>query len=644
LFAKVTVNYFAKATPDNQEGFGIMARDAIGNNLDSTIFASNMAMVGGYRGLVQSVFRNKVADPSGAGALMEGVYNFGPRPANDGTASYLLRLRKTNTGYHASVNGSPEKIYYRPHQLEILNPQIYVGFFAARVASITVSDIVFTTTNCIDDPPGEEDPDAAIKPSISVQSPSTASAASYSLNVTANVKGNLEIRQNGVFISNDPITNTEDFTKNTTLTYGENVFDLTFFPDPTQKITSADPVYFQHKVTYKTYGEPGGTIYVAPDGKSTSLGTKKDPIDIYSAVQFLQAGQTAYINEGNYLLTTPLMIEKGNDGALGAPKVLMASKKRPVFDFGKVSNGLIVAGNYWEIHGIDITHTASHGCLVSGNHNLIEQVNTYANGNTGLQISGATTDKPSKWPTYNLILNCTSYDNMDAAQNNADGFAAKLQVGVGNVFRGCISHNNCDDGYDLYAKLETGAIGAVTLENCIAYGNGTLTNGYQTQGDGNGFKLGGEGLAVKHVLRNSLAFNNASTGVTSNSDPAIIVENTTSADNGSANFSFNYYSISTPQFIAKNNISFRTVAGPADSIPAGLASSDNYFYNGLESVNSIGQPVLASYFKSVTPAAFDRKESGDVAQNHYMELMPNSPVSGGFEIKDFSKDPKPNQK
>ncbi|HEX3043862.1 MAG TPA: peptidase, partial [Bacillota bacterium] len=47
LFAKVTVNYFAKATPDNQEGFGIMARDAIGNNLDSTIFASNMAMVGG---------------------------------------------------------------------------------------------------------------------------------------------------------------------------------------------------------------------------------------------------------------------------------------------------------------------------------------------------------------------------------------------------------------------------------------------------------------------------------------------------------------------------------------------------------------------------------------------------------------------
>lgn len=59
----------------------------------------------------------------------------------------------------------------------------------------------------------------------------------------------------------------------------------------------------------------------------------------------------------------------------------------------------------------------------------------------------------------------------------------------------------------MYSKLETGAIGAVVIENSISYGNGTLTNGRKTNGDGNDFKMGGEGIAVKHVLRNCLSFN-----------------------------------------------------------------------------------------------------------------------------------------
>jgi pectate disaccharide-lyase len=47
---------FRQATPDNQEGFGIMARDAIVKDSDATVFPSNMALVGGYRGNIQSVF------------------------------------------------------------------------------------------------------------------------------------------------------------------------------------------------------------------------------------------------------------------------------------------------------------------------------------------------------------------------------------------------------------------------------------------------------------------------------------------------------------------------------------------------------------------------------------------------------------
>jgi hypothetical protein len=60
---------------------------------------------------------------------------------------------------------------------------------------------------------------------------------------------------------------------------------------------------------------------------------------------------------------------------------------------------------------------------------------------------------------------------------NADGFACKLTTGYGNVFDGCISYNNSDDGWDLYTKAESGPIGPVTIQNCIAFNNGMTTQG-----------------------------------------------------------------------------------------------------------------------------------------------------------------------
>lgn len=44
------------------------------------------------------------------------------------------------------------------------------------------------------------------------------------------------------------------------------------------------------------------------------------------------------------------------------------------------------------------------------------------------------------------MLNCTSYGNADRGYEDADGFAAKITVGDGNVFDGCIAYNNADDG------------------------------------------------------------------------------------------------------------------------------------------------------------------------------------------------------
>ncbi len=636
LSAKVKVNFFAKATPDNQEAFGIMARDAIGKDLDTTVFPSNMVLVGGYRGNIQSVFRNNIKDASGAGAAMEDVLKFGDRPANDGTLTYLLKLKKTNTGYHVTVDNSPEKIYYRPKQLEILDPaHIYVGFFAARVASITVSDITFKTSDVATDPPGVLEPPKPVAAQMNVLSPTTASVSGYDLTILTNARGRLDIKQNGTQIHSASINGAEPLVKNVTLVTGKNTFEMTLTPDAPGSV----PVSSQYVVTFKTYGKPGQALYVSPTGQASSTGTLKDPIDIYSAVQFVQPGQIIYLRNGVYNLTAPLLIEKGNNGSSQKLKVLSAyPKEKPVLDFGKKSNGVILNGNFWKIYGIDITNASSYGCLVSGHHNLLELDNFYVNGDTGLQISTLSSEKSINWPSNNLILNCTSHDNRDRSENNADGFAAKLACGEGNVFRGCISYHNCDDGYDLYAKLENGPIGVITIENCIAYSNGTLSDGSKTKGDGNGFKLGGEGLAVKHILRNCLAFKNESAGVTSNSDPAITVENTTSVDNGKVNYEFTYYANAQPQFSAKNNISFYTKAATADNFPAALATADNYFYNGTDSVNRNGKKVSSSDFKNLTaPASFIRNANGTIAVNDFMMLAPKSTITSGFNMKNFTK-------
>ena len=200
----------------------------------------------------------------------------------------------------------------------------------------------------------------------------------------------------------------------------------------------------------------------------------------------------------------------------------------------------------------------------------------------------------SKWPSHNLILNSISFDNSDPAENNADGFAAKLTSGEGNIFRGTVAYNNIDDGWDLYTKVGTGAIGAVLIENSIAFNNGTLSNGHVGSGDKNGFKLGGEGVHVPHIIKNSLAFGNGTYGFTSNSNPGVIAENNISADNGT-NLGFTTYGGITTDFTINGFISIKTSGTSRDSYPTALESNRNYLFNGTKTVNKSGEELSSEH-------------------------------------------------
>ena len=216
--------------------------------------------------------------------------------------------------------------------------------------------------------------------------------------------------------------------------------------------------------------------------------------------------------------------------------------------------------------------------------------------------------------------------------NNADGFAAKITCGEGNVFRGCMAYNNLDDGWDLFSKIESGPIGAVTIENCITFNNGTLTDG-TGDGDGNGFKLGGDGIAVPHVLRNSISYNNNAAGITSNSDPAIILENNTSFGNKGQNITLYGKGSSELKFVAKNNISMNGGAADTYGDLASLKTNDNYFFNGTVSVNAAGQTLNADIFVSTDVTVMPVRENNGSINMHGLLELKNSSLKSGAILK-----------
>ena len=377
-------------------------------------------------------------------------------------------------------------------------------------------------------------------------------------------------------------------------------------------------------------------------GKTSGLGTIDKPLNLGTAVKYVRPGQTIILAEGTYNFVEPLRIPHGIDGTAEAPiRMVAAEGTRPVLDFKGVGAGIIHGGDHWYFKGFDVTGAANgqKGFQVSGHYNTLENINTYYNGNTGIQISRyAGSDPVSEWPSHNLILNCTSWGNADAGYEDADGFAAKLTCGEGNVFDGCVAYNNADDGFDLYAKLETGPIGKVIIRNSVAYRNGILEDG-TVGGNGNGFKMGGSNIYGGHELINSYAFFNRSKGIDSNSCPDIAVEDCVSYNNGRYNVAFYTNVEQDTAFRATGVISFKddTIEGgdPSEGDqslvgdefkPKGtqdMAAFQNdscYYWDGLHSTNAAGDTITAEDFVSLEFKGVQRREDGSIDLQGFLEM------------------------
>ncbi len=572
-----------------------------------------------------------------------------------GITEMYLQIQKNNTGYfvtYESVDGSYKmtKKYYDTKALEQLDADnVYVGFFLSRYGKVTFSDVTFTTIDPKDDAPAEERPVEKIAVNTSVQSPTATGNKTYEFAFSANCDGTLSIYDaKGNAVAENVAVKADEAVKpaTTELSIGKNNYRLVFTPDANyvpgeyKVMESYEPVEIKHTVSYAVYGNAGESLWVAPDAKGN--GTKANPMSIYDAVKYVQPGQTIVLMGGTYNLEKTVKVERGINGTEDKKIYMVAdpdATERPVLDFGGICAGMVLAGDYWVFRGFDVTNSADaqKGIQVSGDYNLLDSINAYRNGNTGIQISRyLTTDQYEDWPAYNTILNCTSYGNADKGFEDADGFAAKLTIGDGNVFDGCIAHHNADDGWDLFAKAQTGSIGAVTIKNSVAYANGYTEAGSEA-GNGNGFKMGGDSLSGKHVLQNCVAYDNKAKGIDSNSCPDIIVKDCISYNNGSYNVAFytNLKAIDT-DYSADNVISFRTkLLDKGENIKLQGKQDKNKVYKDTtyywdatagKSLNTSGAEATADWFEALdTSVVPTRNADGTINMHGLLKVTDKAP-------------------
>ena len=707
---------------NGQEGFGMMAADAVGSNGDGTAFWNNayqaiatkveyywdgedvtadssankismklglgaISRLGVTADDVAAIKNGTITMPAGyvsetttleTGAATKGpgtynlVGNWNKKAEPTGSlenplTDFRLQIQRNNTGYYLRYLDKDNKVikevrYYdleRNSLTQIDKDNIYVGFFASRNARITVSNIDLKTITPADDEKAEEREIEYVYPINTIESPVFSNSADYNLVYYGNADGTLVVKdQNGKEVLNKEFKALTKETVALKLNSGKNTFTINFIPDKEYKpgefklMTSYDPVTINHTVEYKTV--ENNNIYVSPNGKSNAAGTKDDPMDIYTAVKIAAPGQKILIKEGTYDLSSTVKVERGINGTADAMIYMIADPEagsRPVFDFGGKCAGMILAGDYWYFQGFDVTRSADaqKGIQVSGNHNILDRIKAYKNGNTGIQISRYLgTDQFNQWPAHNTILNCSSYLNADKGYEDADGFAAKLTVGQGNVFDGCIAAYNADDGWDLFAKVQSGSIGVVTIQNCVAFKNGYILdeNGREINaGNGNGFKMGGDSMPGAHVLKNSVAFANKAKGIDSNSCPDIKVYSSTTFDNESYNVAFYTNTAVNTAFAADGILSYKVSNKVAEQFKllgtqnaADVKGVTNYYFDGSKTVNNNGKEAAASWFKSLDTASalkdggITRNADGTINMNGFLELTDEVPGGVGARM------------
>lgn len=580
LEAEITVDQFGpenEALPAGQEGAGLLIRDIVGAPRLETVkpgyeelpASSNMVMNAimtqdkkdKHRLQMTMISRNGAVNPWGNPGIEIKREGYQPEVDIHKTPTFRLRLARTDQGFTAAwaMKGSDQwvtKMVGDPHRVTRQDPEgYYIGFFASRNARITVENAQLQLSEA-HLPKAEPFVAKPLPVQVEIGSPSISTTDVYIFQLRSNEAGKLTLKKDGSVMATDREVIAGEMTA-LNVPMAQPASQLTYhFKARSGKIIS-DTLH----ITKAHYANVL-SLYAAPDGKAENNGSKEQPLDIKTAIQALAPGGTLWLADGDYAFT---QIPASASGTLSAVKKLRPAGKKAVF------HGLNLDASFWDIQGISVTEKSF---IITGSHNRITRVVAHHADDTGIVVTSPSSVERPLWASYNLISHSESYANQDRGKINADGFAVKMRVGEGNRLRACFSHDNIDDGFDLFNKVEDGPNGRVIIENSIALRNVN-----------NGFKLGGEGLPVAHEISGSLAIENGMDGFTDNFNPgALKVIHNTAIDNQRFNYIFRpgLNVTAEQQGVFEDNLSLRSKPGKYPDAVVGRVAKNNEFLTDAE--------------------------------------------------------------
>jgi len=388
----------------------------------------------------------------------------------------------------------------------------------------------------------------------------------------------------------------------------------------TTQIAGTNIWYVRSAVTLIEAGPEAANYYVATNGSDSNNGTSINTpfATLAKAVGRANPGNLIYVRDGLYMFSAQATLSRS--GSPTSPIRLRAYPgEHPVLTFTNEpsgSAGIRISGDCWQVYGLEIVHAGHNGVLINGNSNIVERCIIHESGDTGLHI---TAGSGTQLGGFNLILNCDSYRNFDLGANggNADGFTAKFIVGQSNIFRGCRSWNNSDDGWDFWRATNT-----ILVDHCLTFSNGYNVFGVTTfAGDGNGFKMGGDYQPGRHHYIDCVSFGNRVNGYDQNNNIAgLDVDNCTAFNNGGANYSMNHDSTNAPMLgvhVVRNTLS---IAGhSADAFRTGSLLTNNSWQVLSPAPTSAELLSIAGAY-----AMGARRDDGGLPETPFLRPIPGS--------------------
>ncbi|MEU5702196.1 right-handed parallel beta-helix repeat-containing protein [Streptomyces aurantiacus] len=328
----------------------------------------------------------------------------------------------------------------------------------------------------------------------------------------------------------------------------------------------------------------GAGLAVIPTQAQAATVVVSNTTDLSDAIKNAAAGTVIQVRAGTYYPTATLQ-STANGTSSSRVHLQPYGSETVKIDGSNLPDGdwiFKLTADYWTVSGITFQNSPDSAVVCQSCASTVwENIKTINGGDSGFTLTGDST-------TNNTVRNIDSYGNYDAATHgeNADGVAIKFGSGSGNLVTGARLYNNSDDGLDFWSFSSP-----VTIEHTWAMGNGkNRWSDSAFAGDGNGYKLGGDGEVVAHVINNSAAWDNAGNGFTENSNKGAIVINRTTAY---ANAKWGYYFATGAARLGKN----LAVSNGSGTVSKGssVVSAGNNWDSGISTPAFLSTSATTTY-------------------------------------------------